>query len=139
MGISGVPFEKCHSKDEITNLIKKHEGKISYVSKELGCCYQTLLDYMERHPDVKQVREEAQKAYLNKRLDNCETALDIVLSKIHTDPQNALKSAIYTLNNLGKSRGYAHEATKAAEAAEQYKQELLDKTRNITDIPSDLI
>lgn len=91
MGIPGVPFEKSHSKDEIVTSLKKHDGKLSYVAKELGCCHTSLLDYLKRHPDVKLVREEAQKSYLNKRLDVCESVLDVLANKVHTDPAHALK------------------------------------------------
>lgn len=129
MGIPGVPFEKSHSKDEIVASIKKHDGKISYVAKELGCCHTTLLDYMDRHPDVKLVRQEAQKSYLNKRLDVCESVLDVLAGKVHTDPGHALKSAMYTLNNLGKERGYAPTEVRAAHP--EYP-ELLDKSRDPT-------
>ena len=129
MGISGVPFEKSHDKEQIIQCIKKHDGKLSYVAKELGSCHRTLLDYLERHPDVKLVREEAQKAYLNMRLDVCESVLDVLANKVHTDPAHALKAAMYTLNNLGKERGYAPTEVRAAHP--DYP-ELLDANRDPT-------
>lgn len=129
MGIPGVPFEKSHSKDEIVTSLKKHDGKLSYVAKELGCCHTSLLDYLKRHPDVKLVREEAQKSYLNKRLDVCESVLDVLANKVHTDPAHALKAAMYTLNNLGKDRGFAPTEVRAAHP--DYP-DLLDANRDPT-------
>jgi hypothetical protein len=129
MGIQGIPFENCHEKSDIIAALKKHDGKISYVAKELGCSHEAIYRYMDRHPDVKEARAEAQKAYLNKRLDVSESVLDVLASKVHTDPGNALKSAIYTLNNLGKERGYAPTEVRAAHP--DYA-ELLDTNRDPT-------
>lgn len=129
MGIPGVPFEKSHAKEEILESIKKHDGKLSYVAKELGTTHTTLLAYLDRHPDVKQAREEAQKAYLHKRLDVCESVLDVLAGKVHTEPGHALKAAMYTLNNLGKERGYAPTEVRAAHP--DYS-DLVDKTRDPT-------
>lgn len=130
MGIQGILLEKCHEKSEVLAIIKKHDGKISYIAKELGCHHDTIYKYFERNPDVKEFREQVQKDYLDKRLDVCESVLDILVAKVHEDPGNALKSTIYTLNNLGKTRNYAHEASKAAVATAEYQQELMDATRD---------
>ncbi len=129
MGIPGVPFENCHEKSVIVDALKKHDGKISYTAKELGCSQETIYRYMDRHPDVREAREQAQKAYLNKRLDVCESVLDVLANKVHTDPSHALKAAMYTLNNLGKERGYAPSEVRAAHP--DYK-ELIDTTRDPT-------
>lgn len=129
MGISGVPFEKSHAKIDIIESLKKHDGKLSYVAKELGTTYTSLLAYLERHPDVKEVRENAQKAYLHKRLDVCESVLDVLANKVHTDPAYALKAAMYTLNNLGKDRGFAPTEVRAAHP--DYP-DLLDANRDPT-------
>lgn len=129
MGIPGVPFESCHEKQEILDALKKHDGKISYVAKEIGCSQDTIYRYMERHPDVREARKAAQKAYLNKRLDVCESVLDVLANKVHTDPAHALKAAMYTLNNLGKERGFAPTEVRAAHP--DYP-ELLDANRDPT-------
>ena len=136
MGIQGVPFERDHSLSEVLAVIKKHDGKISYICKELGCSHDTAYSYMRRHPEAGEARLQAQREHLAKRLDVCETGLEILINKIHEDPNHAYKSIIYTLNNLGKDRGYDHAEARAAVATAEYQQELLDATRDPLNKPT---
>lgn len=128
MGIPGVPLEDTNSFDQIAGALKKHGGLVSHAAKEIGCCHSALLRYLERHPEMEEIKCQARQSHLEKRLDLYESVLDILASKAHTDPNNALKSSIYGLNNLGKKRGYAH--PKAQEANPDY-EELVDKSEGL--------
>ena len=128
MGISGVPLEETTSRKEISDALIKHQGMVSYAAKEIGCHHGTLLRYLENNPEMAAIREEARKGYIEKRLDVCESVLDILASKVNTDPSNAYKSSVYILNNLGKKRGYAH--PKAQEVNQDY-DELVDKSEGL--------
>jgi len=131
MGIQGVPTEKSYTEREIKEALEKHDGLISYASRELGCKHETLLAYLERHPHMMEVKDKARKGYIEKRLDVCERSLDLLVKRIDQDPSHAYKSIVYILNNHGGSRGYLHPHVKAVHAEGDYQKELLDATRTL--------
>ncbi len=82
--------------ESVTAAIRDMNGNISAVARRLGVCRQTVYNYIERHPSVKDVLTEARETML----DNAESAL-------YRAVLNGEAWAVcFFLKTQGKSRGY---------------------------------
>ena len=80
----------------VTAAIRDMNGNISAVARRLGVCRQTVYNYIERHPSVKDVLTEARETMI----DNAESAL-------YRAVLNGEAWAVcFFLKTQGKSRGY---------------------------------
>jgi len=104
----GYPKELTLNKKSVTTALKKNKGVYLHACKLLNVDRSTLSRFVNEHPDLKKLVIELRTQFEEDLLDACEDVLSKLIKKIDTDPTNALKSAIYTLNNKGKRRGYAH-------------------------------
>jgi hypothetical protein len=115
MGTQGVKWEK----DDFTicEAIKKHRGKLTHIAKDasINCSYQTLKDRVDSDPVLTQLVSDYRNHWVEGGLDKAEDVLMTLMDKVDEDKNAALKSAMFFLNNLGKSRGYACPEEKAAD------------------------
>lgn len=95
------------TKSEILEMLKKHEGRITYAAKELKVCYETLLKYVKKFDLVnklEEIRSDAEDAFI----DLAENSLKKALKNHDNDVAHALKSAFFVLNSKGKKRGWTN-------------------------------
>ena len=82
--------------EAVTAAIRDMNGNISAVAKRLGVCRQTVYNYIERHPSVKDVLTEAR-----------ETMIDNAESVLYRAVLNGEAWAVcFFLKCQGNSRGY---------------------------------
>jgi len=82
--------------EAVTAAIRDMNGNISAVARRLGVCRQTVYNYIERHPSVKDVLAESR-----------ETMLDNAESVLYKAVLNGEAWAVcFFLKCQGKSRGY---------------------------------
>ncbi len=104
MGTPGVPFNP--KKDDIVNSIKKWNGRISRIAKEMDCCFQTILNYLSENPELRKLVDEQRQHRDFSLCELAEDALQECLQKVDEDRGSALKSAMYVLNSKGAARNY---------------------------------
>ena len=88
---------------QVVDAIREANGLASEAAKLLKCGLRTIYDYSERYPEVKQAREDAHDAML-----------DRAESKLHGAVERGEAWAIcFFLKTQGKGRGYSerHEVT----------------------------
>jgi len=82
--------------EEIETALRASGGFLSGASKKLGCCYQTIINYAKKHPELQAIRDEIDEA----QLDFSESKL---LAQIKDGNITAI---IFHLKCKGKKRGY---------------------------------
>ena len=114
MGIKGLHIYQTNEKSEILDAIKNQGGILLYVAKSLGCSPQTLYELRAFDPDIEEAFKEARRQHIEAKSDLAENVIHKLMKKIDDVPDDkdfgklALSAAQYHLNNMGKSRGYAH-------------------------------
>lgn len=84
------------SQKKVLDCVKKHDGFLTYVAKELGVSYQTIWNYVQRFPKIKAALQDLKE----RNLDIAETKL---LEKIN---QGSSTDIQFFLRTQGMSRGY---------------------------------
>ncbi len=82
--------------DDIAKALKKHHGLIRNTAKELNCSHSLIYKRINNSEELKKVWEEARRGLI----DMAESAL---IRKIE---EGDTKAIIFTLQTLGKERGY---------------------------------
>ena len=92
---SGV-FVESYEVGEVAEALLKCAGILQNAAEELGCKRDTLVKYLERHPDLAAVRAHAR-----------EMTLDLAESKLVKKIKDGnLGAIIFFLKTQGKQRGY---------------------------------
>ena len=104
MGTPGVPLNLPPG--AIAASIKKNKGVGSKICKELDIHHSTFIEHVRADPVLVKLLDDARHDRLEERLDDAENTLDECKNQ-RQELSVALKSAMYLLNNRGKSRGYA--------------------------------
>ena len=104
MGQSGVPLNV--SRDEIIEAMKACHGNMVRVARYLGCSHEAIYTRMRSDPELKAELAKAREAFVESLCDKAEDVLIYALEQ-REDLTNAMKSAMYSLNNQGKQRGYS--------------------------------
>lgn len=81
---------------EVVKTLNDAKGMVYLAARLLGCCPQTVYNYAERHPSVK----EAIATQQGERLDEAELALITAVRK------GEAWAVCFTLKTLGKKRGF---------------------------------
>ena len=115
MGTPGVPFNI--DKATIVETIKKRKGVITHICKDLHVCHGTMLKHINLDPELKELLDETRHEFSESLCDMAENTLAFAMNNRDTDPGNALGSAKFILNNLGKKRGYAPRSENNAESS----------------------
>lgn len=89
-------FVEAYSLAEVAQALLKHSGILSRAAEELECSRPTLQGYLERHPDLRKIADEA----VELTIDLAETKL---IEKIK---RGNLGAIIFYLKTKGKHRGY---------------------------------
>lgn len=82
--------------DTVKEALIKANGKVSEAAKKLGVSVPTVYNYIDRYPELKEIRQNAVEALI----DLAESALE---KKIKRGDTTAI---IFTLKTQGKNRGY---------------------------------
>ena len=104
MGTPGVPWDVPEV--TIVAALKKHMGKVTYAAADLKCCAMTLRRYLRNNPHLNDLVADLRIDLDHMLCDSAEHVLGALLDNARKDATNALKSAMYVLNNKGKERGY---------------------------------
>jgi hypothetical protein len=82
--------------EQVTQAIIDAQGMITIAARRLGCGRKTIYEYMKRHPEIVEAREEAE-----------ERMLDFAESKLFTKISDGdMTAIIWFLKTKGKKRGY---------------------------------
>lgn len=93
-------------KQTIIDMLKKHNGLIIRAAQEFKIHRQTLGKKIKEDPELVELVENLKYDYQEGLLDLAEEALNYALEQKNQDINAALKSAFFTLNSRGQSRGY---------------------------------
>ena len=102
MGTPGVPWNV--PKARIVESIKKQQGRLTYVARELDCAWVTLKKRIDADPELAQLVADTRLGFGETLLDFAESALMKGLTS--NKAADYLKSSFFVLNNKGKERGY---------------------------------
>jgi hypothetical protein len=83
--------------EEFLNAIPGTYGIMNRIAKKIGCNRQTVREYFDKYPEIKE-------AILSEREGNLDKAEEIIFQDI--DNNKNVESAKWLLNKLGKDRGY---------------------------------
>ena len=106
MATQGSPWI-CET-SKITESLKKNKGRLTYVCKDLGVCYETLKTRINTDEELIKLVSDLRNNFENSLLDLAEGVVNRAMEDQDTDPNNALKSAFFTLNSRGTSRGWSN-------------------------------
>lgn len=106
MGVGGVRWNPDES--IVIEALEKNDGKIRKTAQYLNVTHMTIYSYLNKHPAVKEVADALRNGYTNNLLDKAEDVFEFALDGKEEDLSNAIKSAIFVCNNLGRDRGYNH-------------------------------
>lgn len=104
MGIGGLPLD--YTEEEWIEAFEKAEGIVAQVAKLLNVCTKTVHNHLNASLRLQDALKDIRRRYQYKMLDRAETVLGNLMHQ-EEDLNVAFKSATYTLNNLGRPRGYA--------------------------------
>ena len=95
-------IKKRYSYDEVVDVIQKSEGVRTTICKLLDCSQTQLRNYLEEHPELKQVMLDAREQIL----DLAESVIRENLTQTE-NPELRQKAAEFTLKTIGRNRGWA--------------------------------
>lgn len=115
MGTQGVPWEKDNL--IISAAIKKHKGRISHIAKDptINCAINTVRTRINTTPELKAEMDDVRQHWVEDTTNKAEDVLNTLMDDIKEDRACALKAAMFSLNNLGKDRGYSAPEEKASQ------------------------
>lgn len=109
MGTPGVAHG--YTKAEITEALRRNQGKVTYAARELNLHWDTLYEFFALHPDLWDVVEECRKSfkrYKNKaKVELSEMYQNSLLTKKDVPYSVGLRASMYILDNLGEEEGYS--------------------------------
>lgn len=106
MATQGTPWI-CENSTIIAAL-KKQRGRLTYACKDLGVHYVTLKKRVDEDSELKNLVSDLRNEFENTLLDLAENVVGKAMNDQSRDPTNALKSAFFTLNSKGKTRGWTN-------------------------------
>ena len=95
-------IKKRYSYDQVADVIQKSEGVRTTICKVLDCSQTQLRNYLEEHPELKQVMLDAREQIL----DLAESVIRENLTQTE-NPDLRQKAAEFTLKTIGRHRGWA--------------------------------
>lgn len=95
-------IKKRYSYDKVVDVIQKSEGVRTTICKVLDCSQTQLRNYLEEHPELKQVMLDAREQIL----DLAESVIRENLTQTE-NPELRQKAAEFTLKTIGRHRGWA--------------------------------
>ena len=95
-------IKKRYSYDEVVDVIQKSEGVRTTICKVLDCSQTQLRNYLEEHPELKQVMLDAREQIL----DLAESVIRENLTQTE-NPELRQRCAEFTLKTIGRHRGWA--------------------------------
>jgi hypothetical protein len=110
--------------DQIAQALRDSDGLISYTAQKLNCSYSTVINYLERYPELKKIREE---------LD--EKNLDVSENQLFKQIKDGNSAAIFFhLKCKGKHRGYIErseiEHSGSMKFTEEKRSETIEKIKD---------
>ena len=94
-------IKKRYSYDEVVDVIQKSEGVRTTICKLLDCSQTQLRNYLEEHPELKQVMLDAREQIL----DLAESVIRENLTQTE-NPELRQRCAEFTLKSIGRNRGW---------------------------------
>ena len=95
-------IKKRYTYDQVADVIQKSEGVRTTICKVLDCSQTQLRNYLEEHPELKQVMLDAREQIL----DLAESVIRENLTQTE-NPELRQKAAMFTLKTIGRNRGWA--------------------------------
>ena len=95
-------IKKRYRYDEVVDVIQRSEGVRTTICKVLDCSQTQLRNYLEEHPELKQVMLDAREQIL----DLAESVIRENLTQTE-NPELRQRCAEFTLKTIGRHRGWA--------------------------------
>lgn len=92
-------WSEAYLKRVMPKAVENTGGVATDIAKNLGCSKQTLYKYQEKYPWIEEMRQDARESFVD-------LAEGKLMKKVREED---LKAITYTLNNLGKLRGYSNQ------------------------------
>lgn len=105
MGIGGI--RHGISDEDFIEALEQSEGVVTQAAKLLRVTPPTIYNIINENPHLEKALKDVRFRYQQKMLDRSEHVLQHLVHQ-EQDMGLAYKSAVYTLNNLGRPRGYSH-------------------------------
>lgn len=103
MGSSGIAIEVNYSEEEVKKIIIEYGGKVSSIAKKMGYGRHAIYEYLDRHPDLLELKEKAKNYLEESTIETAETVLQKLMQSVDRDPTNARQSAQFILKHSKKS------------------------------------
>lgn len=98
--------EWIYDKAKIVERLKEAKGRITVACKLLEVDYSTLKKVIDKEPELEEVLKNLRNNFESTILDMAENTVMRAMRRAEDDPNNALKSAMFTLNSRGKAKGW---------------------------------
>ncbi len=111
---------KKYTVDQIAGALRDGNGILSVAAKILGCHRNTIYNYLEDNPELKDIAEECRETLVDE-------AEQILLKKVKEED---MRCVMFVLRTLGRHRGYC---SHPGYAAEEPSNKLLPPAPNFWD------
>ena len=88
-------------------IMEKNKCVITHAAKQIGISRVAIYNYIKRH-NLEDEITKLRFAYVEQLIDKAEGVIEYAMEQKEEDLTNSIKASVFLLNNLGKSRGYAH-------------------------------
>lgn len=123
-------------KQTVLDALKATGGNVTLAAEMLKCCKQTLYQWIWDYPDIKEEIERLREVAREVQLDQSEAVVSFAESMKEKDLTNALKAAMFKLNNLGSKRKYNHPDVAAVKENQKAIADTLTTIHIAPDSPS---
>ncbi len=103
---------KKYTVDQVAGALREGNGILSVAAKILGCHRNTIYNYLEDHPELKDLVEECRETLVDE-------AEQILLKKVKEED---IRCVMFVLRTLGRHRGYRSHPGYAAEEPGKQQQ-----------------
>jgi hypothetical protein len=124
MGTSGVPWQS--DKNKIIETLRARKGRLTYVAKDLGVCYATLQKRIKADSELEELTANLRKEFSANLVSSAEDTMMFAMNKRSDELGNALKSATYILNTLGRDFGYGSTQEQKEATLENVREAVVD-------------
>ena len=95
-------------KSVIVDTLKKNKGRVTQSARDLSVAFETLKKRIDADSELSELLIALRNDFENTILDMAENVIGKAMQNQAIDPNNALKSAFFTLNSKGKTRGWTN-------------------------------
>lgn len=92
---------------DVSDAIERCGGVIVHAARKLNVHPDTIYDYMNKYPELKESVEKLRRRCDDELIDKSFFALNFALSKVNEDKRQAVDAAKFVIGLKGKQRGWS--------------------------------